>query len=75
VSVGLQAAVQAWKEADDAAGEAERHLYAAWHAYLASGTSVPALLQQHATRAREHAMRKLTEAVAANKAAADHPRR
>jgi hypothetical protein len=75
VSVSLQAAVQAWKEADDAAGEAERHLYAAWHAYLASGTSVPAQLQQHATRARAYAMRKLTEAVAAHKAAADQLRR
>lgn len=62
--------LDAWKEADDAAREAERRLYAAWHAYLCSGTSVPPLLQQHATSARAHAARQLRAAVAARRAAA-----
>lgn len=62
--------LQDWREADDTAREAERRLYAAWHAYLSSGSSVPALLQQHATMARAHAARKLRAAVAARRAAA-----
>jgi hypothetical protein len=59
--------LQAWKEADACACEAERRLYAAWHAYLCSGSSVPPLLQQHATTARAHAAGKLRDAVAARR--------
>ncbi|GAB3766481.1 hypothetical protein GCM10028796_25780 [Ramlibacter monticola] len=63
-------ALQAWKDADETASEAERCLYAAWHAYRASGRSVPALLQHRATMARMVARQRLHEAIAANKAAA-----
>ena len=61
---------EAWEEADDAAREAERRLYAAWHAYLCWRTPVPVLLQQLATTARAHAALKLRAAVAARRAAA-----
>jgi ferric-dicitrate binding protein FerR (iron transport regulator) len=64
-----QDALQAWKEADDSAWEAERRLYAAWHAYRSSGHSVPALLQHRATTARALARRRLDEAIAASKTA------
>ena len=65
----LDGALQAWKDADDAAFEAERCLYAAWDAYRCSGGSVPAHLQHRATMARALARRKLNEAIAAGKAA------
>jgi hypothetical protein len=64
-------ALQAWQEADDAAREAERCLYAAWDAYRSSRSSVPALLQSRATEARALARSRLDEAIAARKAAAD----
>jgi len=64
-------ALQAWKDADDEAGEAERCLYAAWYAYRSSRCSVPALLQHRATTTRALARQRLNEAIAANKAAAD----
>jgi hypothetical protein len=65
----LDGALQAWKEADAAAFEAERCLYAAWDAYRRTGGSVPAHLQHRATMARALARRRLNEAIAANKAA------
>ena len=58
-----------WKEADDAAREAERRLYAAWHSYLCSRTPVPVSLQQLATTTRAHAALELRAAVAARRAA------
>ena len=71
LSLHSKDALQAWKDADDAAWEAERCLYAAWYAYRSSGCSVPAPLQQRATTARALARQRLNEAIAANKAAAD----
>ena len=68
-----KAALLAWKDAEDKAWEAERCLYAAWHAYRSSGRLVPALLQERATAARALARRMLDEAIAAGKAAADRP--
>lgn len=64
-------ALQAWKEADDTASEAERCLYSAWYAFRSSGRSVPALLQHRATAARALARRRLDEAIAAGKATSD----
>ncbi|HSV81609.1 MAG TPA: hypothetical protein VLK85_20640 [Ramlibacter sp.] len=63
-------ALQAWKDADNAACDAERCLYAAWYAYRSSGCSVPALLQHRATTTRALARQRLNEAIAARKSAA-----